>query len=175
MTNFRTAFLAATLLLAALAPAHAAGPWQHWFVGAGYDDPNDKTGSQSGAAMLGFAGGGWAPFQDNGNRYDFIASLRVRPRATVEASFDGDFFLGGGISLEVHLWSPVFLEASFQPGFYVRDGDLYLPQFRSAGGIGVNITSRWTAGVFVNHKSNGKLGRENSSVETALFRVGFVY
>ena len=175
MKFLRIGLMALALAAGPVSSALAAGPWAHLYFGAGYDDPNDKTGTQSGAVMLGFGGGGWAPFASTGGRYDFIASMRIRPRVTGEVTFDGDYFLGGGLSFEVHLWSPVFLEAGFQPGFYVRDGSLYLPQFRSHGGIGINLGNRYTLGLFVNHKSNGKLGREDSSVETALIRFGWAY
>ena len=134
------------------------------YLGAGWDDVNDKTGSPAVALMAGVAGEGWRPFDDGSGSIG--ARFRIRPQLTAEATFDGDVFVGAGLAFQLPVGSRSFVEASFQPGVQYLESDVFAPQFRSAIGIGFDLDSTTTLALIGNHKSNAKLGQDDSSSET---------
>lgn len=151
----------------------AAGDQPYLFLGAGYDDVNDKSSPAAGFLLE----GAWRELFSASPAALGDTLFRLRPRAAVEFTSDGDIFAGAGLSLEVFPFSwPVFVEASFLPGTYYRNDDDYFPiQFRSQIGLGHEFDSGYTVAVTANHKSNNEWGPEKSSVETVMLRVGIPF
>lgn len=147
----------------------AAGDRSYVFVGAGYDDVLDKDTPAAGFLVEGALPSlvDWRPSWMGGTLW------RLRPRAAVEVSSDGDLFAGAGLSLEAFpLGERLFLEASFLPGTYRRPGEYFPIQFRTQFGLGWQFRSGASLAFTVSHKSNNEWGPEGSSVETALLRWG---
>ena len=98
-----------------------------------------------------------------------------QPVIGVRATTDGASWIGLGAkwTSQDRFAGPLFLEASFMPGFYAQgDGpDLGLPlEFRGALGVGYAFDNGATLTVLADHRSNGDLGNINPGLETVGIR-----
>lgn len=95
-----------------------------------------------------------------------------KPFASLAATSTGQYFLGGGILLDVFLGRRFVLTPSFAPHFYTGGNsklDLDYPvEFRSQLEAAYRFDDRSRLGVAVSHYSNASLGDTNPGTESAM-------
>ena len=109
--------------------------------------------------------------------YDLPRSFGpFQPTVGLSSTDSGDIWLGAGArwtSQELFA-GPLFVEASFMPGFYFNDagpdlgGNLH---FRSSLGVGYAFANGTTVSVAYDHRSNGDTLSYNPGLETLALRV----
>jgi hypothetical protein len=103
-----------------------------------------------------------------------------QPTAGVSVTDEGAAWAGIGAKWTSarHIPGPLFLEASFMPGFYVQGDGPDLGgalHFRSAIGLGYAFDNGATLTLLYDHRSNGDTQVLNPGLETLGLRVAFTF
>ena len=102
----------------------------------------------------------------------------LQPTLGMSLTSDNDLWVGAGAkwSTERISDSPIFIETSVMPGFYMQgDGpDLGFPlQWRGALGAGIKFGDVGSLSVFLDHRSNADLAELNPGIETVGIRFSY--
>ena len=87
-----------------------------------------------------------------------------KPMGGLMATFDGAFYLYGGVAVDIFLGRRLVLTPSFAPGLYIEGGgkDLgHVVEFRSAVELTYRFSNRARLGLELYHLSNGGLDDRN--------------
>ncbi len=103
-----------------------------------------------------------------------------QPTVGASLTSNDDFWVGAGgkWSTERISDSPIFIELSLMPGFYVqgKGPDLGFPaQFRGALGAGINFGETASLSVFFDHRSNANATELNPGIETLGIRLSYQF
>ena len=150
----------ALVLLLSSGPAQA----QEWILGAGYTDFTDRAAADSGQLSLEYR---HSPFFSQG-RFDVAAA------ASAVATFEGDLFLGGGLSGRYNVPNGWFVELSVMPGVFMEGvsvndlGSAF--EIRSLLGVGFALNDRDSLSLAITHKSNASTSSRNPGVNSLVLR-----
>ncbi len=94
-----------------------------------------------------------------------------KPMAGLMATFDGAFYLYGGLAVDVFIGRRFVLTPSFAPGLYIEGGgkDLgHVVQFRSSVKFAYRFDNRARLGLDLYHVSNAGLDDHNPGANTLM-------
>lgn len=102
--------------------------------------------------------------------------FKVRPLLASMVTFQGGFWIGGGVNFEVYLGCPVVLTLGFAPGFYARGHgkDLgYIYEMRSSVELAYRFKNNSRFGAQFYHLSNGSFSSKNPGTEVLVAFYSF--
>jgi len=94
-----------------------------------------------------------------------------KPMGGLMATFDGAFYLYGGVAVDIFLGKRLVLTPSFAPGYYHKGSGLDLGhklEFRSQLEIAYRFDNRARLGFAISHMSNASIGDINPGTESAM-------
>jgi hypothetical protein len=94
-----------------------------------------------------------------------------KPMAGLMATFDGAFYVYGGVAVDIFLGRRLVLTPSFAPGLYVEGGgkDLgHVVEFRSSVKFAYRFENRARLGLDLYHVSNAGLDQRNPGANTLM-------
>jgi len=96
------------------------------------------------------------------------------PFGGIMANTDGGMFIYAGLFTEFQFFSIMYVQPSFSPGIYMRNGSKnlnYNIQFKSQLELGIILTNDSRIGISFNHISKAGLGPPNPGAESMVFTV----
>lgn len=152
--------LTAVLWGAPAGPARALDPGFLTFGGGVWDmNGDDSTGTVS------------LEYQHDGRLF-----WEFKPIVGVMGTFDGAFYVYGGVAVDLFLGRRFVLTPSFAPGLYVEGGgkDLgHTVEFRSSVKLGYRFDSRARLGLELYHMSNAGLDDVNPGANALMVTYSF--
>ncbi|PCH66722.1 MAG: lipid A 3-O-deacylase [Rhodobacteraceae bacterium] len=140
-------------------------PAQEWVLGLGYADFSNVKSEDQGMLDLEVHA---IPFYERGR-------FQAGWAGAVSVHFNGDFFIGAGMSGMLALKGGWFLEGSVMPGYYHPStplNDLGSDfEIRSLMGVGYTLKSGDRLSLAFTHKSNGGTSSVNPGVNAVEVRL----
>lgn len=101
--------------------------------------------------------------------------LKIKPFAALMGTFQGSFWIGGGVNFEINLCSFLVTTLGFGPGLFAKGNGKnlgYPLEMRSSVELAYRFPKKSRLGVQFYHLSNGSMAERNPGTEVLLLFYG---